>query len=120
MKIPGPSPPSVKLFESLTPEEAGVVTKKLFGQPAAFMNGNLFFGVFGEKLFVRLSEADRESARRLPGFVNFEPMPGRAMSEYFVLPKTVLESPSRSREWVRRSFRYAAGLPPKRVKRKSR
>jgi TfoX/Sxy family transcriptional regulator of competence genes len=120
MKIPGPSRPSVKLFESLTPEDAGVVAKKLFGQPAVFVNGNLFFGVFGRKLFLRLSEADRESARRLPGFINFEPMPGRAMSEYFVLPKTVLESPTRSREWVARSLRYASGLPPKRAKGKSK
>ena len=120
MKIPKPSTTTAKLFDSLTPAEAGVVAKKLFGQPAAFVHGNLFFGVFGETLFVRLSEPDRAAVRRLSGFVNFDPMPGRPMSEYFVLPKTVLASPARTRDWVRRSLRYASGLPPKLTTRKSK
>ncbi|HLN51083.1 MAG TPA: TfoX/Sxy family protein [Thermoplasmata archaeon] len=116
MKIPKAASPTVKLFEELTPAEKAVEAKKLFGQPAAFVNGNLFLGVFGEKLFVRLSEADRTEARRLPGCVNFEPMPGRPMSEYMVLPKSVLEVRTQARSWVTRSLRYASGLPPKRPK----
>jgi len=120
MKIPKASTATSKLFEKLTPAETGVVAKKLFGQPAAFVNGNLFFGVFGDALFVRLSEPDRAAARRLSDFVNFEPMPGRPMSEYFVLPKSVLASPARTRDWVTRAWRYASGLPPKVPARKSR
>jgi TfoX/Sxy family transcriptional regulator of competence genes len=120
MKIPKPSPAAVKLFEQLTPEEASVSTRMMFGQPAAFTNGNLFFGVFGEKLFVRLSEADRTEALRRPGFATFEPMPGRAMAEYVVLPPPVLKSRAQSRRWVDQSYRYVSLLPSKASQRRGR
>jgi hypothetical protein len=48
--------------------------KKMFGYPAFFVNGNLFVGVHGDKLFLRLSDADVASIRN--GFkdvTNFEP-----------------------------------------------
>jgi len=106
----------VKLFQELIPQEKGVRATKMFGQPAAFVNGTMFFGVFGESVFVRLSEGDRVAARRIPGFVPFEPMPGRTMQEYVVIPRSVLELPDRARQWVTRSLRYAAGLPAKRPK----
>ena len=32
--------------------------KKMFGYPAYFLNGNMFVGVHGDKLFLRLSDAD--------------------------------------------------------------
>ena len=32
--------------------------KKMFGYPAYFFNGNMFVGVHGDKLFLRLSSAD--------------------------------------------------------------
>jgi TfoX/Sxy family transcriptional regulator of competence genes len=118
MRIPKPAPAALKLFEQLTPGREGVIAKKVFGQPAVFVNGNMFFGVFGEKLFVRLAADDRAEAERIPGFTTFEPMPGRAMREYMVLPSGVLGDPHRSREWVARSLNYASRLPTKSSKRK--
>ena len=120
MKIPKPSSGAVKLFEELTPREASVSTRLVFGQPAAFTNGNMFFGVFGEKVFVRLSEADRTEALRKPGFTTFEPMPGRAMSEYMVLPRSLVRDPGRAKEWVARSLNYAVSLPVKQPKGKTK
>ncbi len=32
--------------------------KKMFGYPAYFLNGNMFVGVHGDKLFLRLSDVD--------------------------------------------------------------
>jgi TfoX/Sxy family transcriptional regulator of competence genes len=117
MSIPKASPAVVQRFEELVPQGPGVTTQKMFGQPAAFVNGNLFFGVFGEKIFVRLSESEVAAARKLPGYAAFEPMPGRAMREYLVLPGSLLADRARARGWVGRSLRFASGLPAKKAKR---
>jgi TfoX/Sxy family transcriptional regulator of competence genes len=34
--------------------------RKMFGYPAYFINGNMFAGVHGEKLFIRLPESEAE------------------------------------------------------------
>jgi len=120
MEFPTPTAGTVKLFEELTPTAPGVVAKKMFGQPAAFLNGNMFFGVFGEEVFVRLSEADRTEALRTPGFHLFEPMPGRPMREYVALPRAVLANRSAARKWLARSVDYASHLPVKKAKAKGR
>jgi len=120
MEIPKPDPGAAKIFEELTPAATGVSARKVFGQPAAFVNGNMFFGVFGDKLFVRLSEADRADAKKNAGFVTFEPMPGRAMREYMVLPGSVVKNRSRARAWVTRSLGYAAKLPAKKPDKKTK
>jgi TfoX/Sxy family transcriptional regulator of competence genes len=118
MKMPKADAGVVGIFEELTPLASGVSTRKMFGQPAAFANGNLFFGVFGKDLFVRLSESDRSEAKTAGGFVPFEPMPGRAMSEYWVLPASVLRNKTQARQWVGRSLDYASKLPAKKSKAK--
>lgn len=116
VKIPKADSTISKIFEDLTPTERRVTSKKMFGQPAAFANGNLFMGVYGESLFVRLSEPDRTEAKTKGGFVPFEPLPGRAMREYWVLPGSVVKDRAVARRWVARSLVYALTLPPKNPK----
>ena len=48
----------------------------------------------------------------------FEPMPGRPMREYVVLPEAWREEPDRIRDWVARSLDHADELPPKQPKTK--
>ena len=46
--------------------------KKMFGYPAYFFNGNMFVGIHGDKLFLRLSDADIASInKRLQGCNSF-------------------------------------------------
>ena len=116
MHLPKPAPRAVRLFEEFAPERTGVAARKMFGQPCAFVNGNMFFGVLGEDVFVRLSECDRARASKIHGFDAFEPVPGRPMREYFVLPKSILEDRTKLRQWVARSLSYASSLPPKKSK----
>ena len=116
MQIPKADPEVTKLFEALTPKTPAVVPKKMFGQPAAFANGNLFMGVYGATLFVRLCEPDRMKASSKAGFVAFEPMPGRAMREYWVLPPSVVNDKAEARRWVARALSYALTLPAKKPK----
>ncbi|MCI4352555.1 MAG: TfoX/Sxy family protein [Thermoplasmata archaeon] len=116
-KIPAPGATAVKAFEELTPVGPKIGVRKVFGQPAAFVNGNMFMGVFGEKVFVRLSEEEGRTAREREGLAPFEPMPGRPMRGYVVLPPKTLSDRVTARQWVSKSLTFAAGLPPKVPKR---
>jgi len=91
--------------------------KKMFGYPAYFFNGNMFVGVHGDKLFLRLSDSD--AAEIMKGYKDvfaFEPMPGRAMKGYVVLPKSVYSDDELFGEWLDKSIRFVSLLPPKKKK----
>ncbi len=120
MEMPKAAPATVRTFVELVPEDPTVTTKKVFGHPAAFVNGNMFFGVFGEQLFVCLSEADSVEADQIPGFGPFEPMPGRAMRGYRVLPPPIRGDRRKAGAWVGKALAFAAALPPKRPKPRAR
>ena len=85
----------------------------MFGYPAAFVNGHLFAGLPQESFIVRLPDADRERARAQHGARAFEPMPGRRMREYVVVPEPLLGEPGELAAWLSRSIRYTRSLPPK-------
>lgn len=116
MKMPSPEAGAVAKFEALVPSAPGVSVRKVFGQPAAFVNGNMFFGVFGDQVFVRLSEAHLKEALVRLHATPFEPMEGRPMRGYAVLPKAVLASTTKASVWVTRAREHALSLPPKRPK----
>jgi TfoX/Sxy family transcriptional regulator of competence genes len=107
------SPPSlVELFQSVLPG-APVESRQMFGFPAAFVNGNMFMGLFQESFLLRLAEPERTALLRMQGAAIFEPMPGRPMKEYVVLPELVLSSRTALRSWVQKALRYGSSLPPK-------
>ncbi len=88
--------------------------KMMFGCPAYFVNGNMFAGVHQDSMILRLSEGDRASLfAAFDETGQFEPMPGRPMKEYAVLPEAVYNELPVLREWLARSLQYASALPPK-------
>src|SRR5437016_14574293 len=60
LKIPRPDKESVDLFQSLVPKDDRVAVRPMFGNISAFFKGNMFFGVFGADLFLRLSIEDQK------------------------------------------------------------
>jgi len=116
MKMPKPSPEAARLLANLCQDDARFEVKKVFGHPAAFVGGNMCFGTFGPDFFVRLASRDCESALALPGARPFEPMAGRPMKGYVVLPATVLNNPTQTRHWIETAARFASSLPPKKAK----
>ena len=91
--------------------------KKMFGYPAYFFNGNMFVGVHGDKLFLRLSDADAaEIMKDYPNVTAFEPMPGRAMKGYVVFQNHFILTMNSFTEWLDKSINYASDLPPKKSK----
>jgi hypothetical protein len=62
----------------------------MFGSPAYFIKGKWFAGVHEDRLLVRLNEKDRaELWDQHADAQLFEPMPGRVMREFVVLPPRV-------------------------------
>ena len=114
-KLPKPTQETKDFFASVVPEHPAVAMRTMFGQLSAFVNGNMFMGIFGEDVFVRLPEDDRAALLREGGRA-FEPMAGRPMKEYVVLPGAWHDEPERIREWAARSLDHAEELPPKRPK----
>ena len=101
----------VQLFKALQPEVGGE-PRQMFGFPCAFEHGQMFAGLFGDGLFVRLGEEERLALLALPGAAPFSPM-GRASKHYVVLPPSMLEDEEAVKGWMRRSRAYAQTLPPK-------
>jgi TfoX/Sxy family transcriptional regulator of competence genes len=114
----GKSPPDlVTAFSDAVADLPGAEPRKMFGFPAAFVNGNLFTGLFEDRWFVRLPEAQRNELAGA-GATAFEPMPGRPMREYVQLPPSVLADERARDGWLRRSLDHASGLPPKEKKKR--
>jgi TfoX/Sxy family transcriptional regulator of competence genes len=107
----------VQLFDALQPEVGGE-RRLMFGYPAAFANGQLFTGLFGDQLFVRVGEIDRAELTRAGG----KPMVvmGRTSKNSLVLPAGMLEDEEATRSWMRRALAHARELPPKTAKAKSK
>ncbi len=90
--------------------------RQMFGYPCAFVNGQMFSGVFANSIVVRLPEDQRAKLLALGGSI-FDPMGGRPMREYIQFSDEMLEDEETLREWVKRGFEYARTLPPKASKR---
>lgn len=115
--MPKPDDQTKEFFGSVVPEHPAVTTRPMFGQLAAFVNGNMFVGIYGSDVFLRLPEQDREVVIEAGGRV-FEPMAGRPMREYVVLPGAWRDEPTRVGEWAARSLDHVDELPPKEPKTK--
>src|SRR5437879_9640515 len=109
--MPKPSEQAKAAFTNLVPDEPAVTVRPMFGNLAAFVNGTMFAGLFGEDLFVRLPD-DQSASIRKQGGRDFEPMPGRAMSGYVTVPTTWRSKPAATRAWVAIALAFARGLPP--------
>ena len=111
-----PAPEWIKeLFAEALGDFPMAEQRKMFGYPCAFVNGQMFVGVFADRLMMRLSEEDRARFLKLPGAKQFEPMPGRPMKEYVEVPKAITES-AELKKWLKKSLAYAQSLPPKKKK----
>jgi TfoX/Sxy family transcriptional regulator of competence genes len=90
----------------------------MFGNLAAFVNGNMFAGLYGNDMFVRLSEQEAKELLEHEGAGLFEPMKGRPMKGYFLLPGSWKNRPDLVRSWVTKSQAWTSKLPKKASKKK--
>lgn len=88
--------------------------KPMFGAPVYFVNDNMWTGVKGGKVFLRLSEDDRCSIQSECDEIKpFEPRPNFIMKEYVEIPESKLTDDRFINNWLAISYSYVKNLPPK-------
>jgi TfoX/Sxy family transcriptional regulator of competence genes len=112
MTMPKPSEQAKAAFQKLVPPDPNVTTRPMFGNLAGFVNGNMFCGLFGEDLFVRVSDDDQAKVRKQGGRP-FEVMPGRAMTGYVMVPAGWQKKPDATRGWIVTALSWSRALPAK-------
>ena len=112
MTMPKPTEQAKVAFQKLVPTDPNVTTRPMFGNLAGFVNGNMFCGLFGEDLFVRVSEDDQAKVRKQGGRP-FEVMPGRAMTGYVMVPAGWQKKPDVTRAWIVTALSWSRALPAK-------
>ena len=110
MKMPKHSDEDKARFRDLVPEAPGVEVKPMFGSVGAFVNGNMFAGLFGPNVGVKLDPEGLEELRTLEGSGPFGPAE-RPMGGYLSLPASL--SDEEATAWVERARAHIATLPPK-------
>ena len=114
MQIPKPTEDDKAYFRSIVPAAAGVEVKAMFGNLGAFVNGNMFAGLFGADIGVRLADADRERLLAQGGGP-FGPEE-RPMGGYVTLPVAVRDDPGTGATWMRKALDHVGAMPPKQRK----
>lgn len=109
----------IGVFNTIVKDLPEAEPRKMFGYPCAFVNDQMFVGVFQDRLMLRLSDEDRARFLKLPGAKRFEPTPGRVMREYVELSPALLDSQAELKRWLKRGLAYAKSLPPKTKRPKS-
>lgn len=114
MEMPKHSDEAKAHFRSLITEAPGVEIKPMFGSVGAFVNGNMFAGLFGEAVGVKLDDAGLDELRALPGSGPFGPAE-RPMNGWLALPADLSDADKSA--WTDRARDHIATLPPKAKKR---
>ncbi|HET6487025.1 MAG TPA: TfoX/Sxy family protein [Spirochaetia bacterium] len=88
--------------------------RPMFGYPAYFVNKHLFAGLFQDMLFVRLSPAQSMELRKdFPAVASLEPMPGRPMKDYTVIPAELRQDARKMARILKDAATWCRSLPPK-------
>jgi TfoX N-terminal domain len=103
----------VALFESAMKDFPDLKPRKVFGYPCGFVNGYMTVGLYAEDLFVRLPSDEQAVLLRATGGRHLEPMPGRPMSDYVVVPVSIREKKAKLKQWIEKAVSYSRSLPPK-------
>ena len=111
MQIPRPTADDIDRFRAAVPDDPRVEVKPMFGNLGAFVNGNMFMGLFGSDIGVKLAPVEAGALGAIEGAGPFGPAE-RPMGGYVTLPPAILGTPEGAR-WVAASLAHVAALPPK-------
>lgn len=103
----------VERFESVMNAFPDMDLRKVFSYPCAFVNGNMAVGLHGGSMFLRLSQEDASELLSVRGAAPFEPMKGRPMKNYVVVPESVCTRHEELHAWITKARAFASRLPPK-------
>lgn len=103
-KVP---PELARRFEAALPQTSAVQRRQMFGCPCAFVNGNMFAGLHGDRLVVLLPG---EAAKR-PCVIM-----GRRLKQYALFADALVLTRGAMAAWIEQGYAYARTLPAKAAK----
>ena len=112
MELPRPSEQDRQFSGSLIPGEPSVEVRPVFGNLGAFVNGNMFAGLFGPDAGIRPGQSGSGELSAIEGAGPFGPA-GRPMSGYLTLPGAWRSTPELASDWVARALAHVRAMPPK-------
>ena len=112
MEIPKPTEADKDFFKAVLPDDPAVEVKPMFGNLGAFVHGNMFAGLFGPAVGVRLDDAGRAELEGIDGSGPFGPAE-RPMGGYTSLPGAWRDDASLAASWVEKARDHVGSLPPK-------
>lgn len=112
MKMPKPTEEAKAHFSRLVPDEPAITMRPMFGNLAAFVNGNMFTGLFGDGLFVRLPDDEAEAVIKKGGGP-FEPVAGHRMGGYVMVPPDWQRKPDAVKPLIARALALTRAMPAK-------
>jgi hypothetical protein len=103
--MPEAGPKTVERFDRLaeTFVARGATRSQMFGMPVLKAGDKVFAGTFGDAMTFKLGPDDLQQARALTGVEPFEPMKGRPMKEWVLVP---LAHAKRWSDLAERAFIY--------------
>ena len=111
MRVPKPTEVDKERFRSLVPDDPRVTVKPMFGNLGAFVNGNMFLGLFGSDVGLKLPPDAAAELLAIEGAGPFGPAE-RPMSGWVTLPAGSLTSGAAG-PWIARALEFVATLKPK-------
>jgi hypothetical protein len=112
MEIPKPTEDDKQFFLGLIPDDPAVEVKPMFGNLGAFVHGNMFAGLFGPDVGVRLDETAQRELAAIDGSGPFGPAE-RPMGGYTCLPQAWRAQPEVAAGWVAKALTHVSVLPAK-------
>ena len=103
----------VERFDTVAGWFPEVERRLTFGYPCLYVGGNMVSGLYQDGWHVRLGGSDLAAAQALDGAHTFEPMPGRPMTGFTMLPSAGIDDDDAIRDWVGRAVAFGASRPPK-------
>jgi TfoX N-terminal domain len=113
MDFPKSPPELVDRFDTVAAEHPEATRRLTFGYPCLYVGGNMVSGLFASSWHVRLGSADTAALLEIDGARPFEPMPGRPMTGFTLLPQEIVDDDAAVRQWVERAIAHGATMPVK-------
>jgi hypothetical protein len=102
----------VERFDTILTRFPDVQRRQMFGYPAAFVGGNLVTSLHLHRWVVRLPD-DALAEVMAAGGGAFEPMAGRPMKAFAVLPESIVADDAEVTAWVERAIVHGRTMSPK-------
>jgi len=113
MQMPKSPPALIERFDAVVADFPEATRRLTFGYPCLYVGGNMVTGLFGDSWHVRVGKEDTDELLQLPGARPFEPMPGRPMTGFTLLPEAIVDDDAAVREWVGRAIAHVSTMPVK-------